>query len=62
MSIEAYFIEEIQKNKIIAPLQILNLYRNFYYTENSNTERGIVARAINDLFMEYDWSEGDLCE
>ena len=31
---------------------ILNWYRNLNYKEGNNTERGIVARAINDLFMD----------
>lgn len=46
-----YFVEEIQKNQITDPIEILNWYRNLYYTENSNTERGIMAAAINALFM-----------
>ena len=57
MTLENIFLEEIQKDKIVRPLEILNWYRNLYYTENSNTERGIMARAINDLFMEYDFYE-----
>ena len=32
--------------------QILNWYRNLNYKEGSNTERGIMAMAINDLFMD----------
>lgn len=34
-------------------LEILNWYRNLYYKENRTTERGIIAEAINDLFMHY---------
>ena len=30
-------------------LKILNVYRNFYYTDGNNTERGIIANAINDI-------------
>lgn len=30
---------------------ILNWYRNLNYKEEPNTEQGIMARAINDLFM-----------
>lgn len=41
MDYENYFVEEIYKNKITNPIEILNWYRNLYYTENSNTERGI---------------------
>ncbi len=32
--------------------EILNYYRNLYYTEPQVTERGIVANAINDYFKE----------
>lgn len=31
-------------------IKILNLYENLYYKEDLNTEQGIVAMAINDLF------------
>ena len=50
---ENYFVEEVKAFNITDPLEILNWYRNLYYTENNNTERGIMARAINDLFMKY---------
>ena len=33
------------------PMDILNWYRNLYYKEGKNTERGLMAMAINDLFM-----------
>ena len=32
--------------------KILNWYRNLNYKEGNNTERGIMANAINDLFMD----------
>lgn len=44
-----YFVSNVKKSDSYA--EILNWYRNLYYTENDNTERGIVTRAINDLFM-----------
>ena len=44
-----YFASSINKND--SYMDILNWYRNLYHTENDNTERGIMARAINDLFM-----------
>ena len=47
------FIEEVHKNNMTDPIEILNWYRNLYYKEGSNTERGIVAMAINDLFIKY---------
>ena len=45
------FIETAQDIK--DPVEILNWYRNLYYAENENTERGIMARAINDILPEY---------
>ena len=32
--------------------KILNWYRNLNYKESNNTERGIMANAINELFMD----------
>ena len=32
-------------------MDILNWYRNLYYKEAPNTEQGIMARAINEFFM-----------
>lgn len=32
------------------PQEILNWYRNLYYKEDENSERRIVAEAINDFF------------
>lgn len=48
-----YFVEEVIESDMTDPLEILNWYRNLYYKERSDTERGIMARAINDLFMKY---------
>lgn len=45
------FIETAQDIK--DPVEILNWYRNLYHAENENTERGIMARAINDILPEY---------
>ena len=33
------------------PFEILNWYRNLYHAEDNHTEHGIVAYAINDVFM-----------
>lgn len=49
MDYKNYFVEEIYKNKITDPIEILNWYRNLYYKEGLNTEQGIVANAINEL-------------
>lgn len=49
---DKYFVEEVSKHNMDS-LEILNWYRNLYYKEGSNTEKGIMARAINDLFMKY---------
>ena len=43
------FVREVQDNKM-TPINILNWYRNFYRTENNNTEQGIMVAAINELF------------
>ena len=53
MCYENYFVEEIHKDNITDPLEILNWYRNLYYKEGLNTENGIMANAINDLFVKY---------
>lgn len=50
---EKFFVREVQKHMMKEPLDILNWYRNLYYKEENDTERGIMARAINDLFMKY---------
>lgn len=47
------FAEEVLEGHMEDPLEILNWYRNLYYKEPSNTEQGIMANAINDLFMKY---------
>ena len=47
------FAEEVLESHMEDPLEILNWYRNLYYKEPSNTEQGIMANAINDLFMRY---------
>ena len=49
---DKYFVEEVIKNNMDF-LEILNWYRNLYYKEGNHTERGIMANAINDLFMTY---------
>lgn len=51
-NMERYFVEEVLNNNMDT-LEILNWYRNLYYKDGSNTERGIMARAINDMFMMY---------
>ena len=46
---EHYFVSNAKN--MDSYMEILNWYRNLYYTENTNTERGIMAWTINDLFM-----------
>lgn len=53
MKYDSDFAEEVIEDHMEDPIEILNWYRNLYYTEPSNTERGIMANAINDLFMKY---------
>lgn len=50
---ETYFVEQIKNYNIKDPLEILNWYRNLYYTNSNYTERGIMAEAINSLFKKY---------
>ena len=45
------FVEEVIEDNLTDHMEILNWYRNLYYKEGNNTERGIMANAINDLFM-----------
>lgn len=33
----------------LPPLDKLNYFRNLYYTEGNNTERGIIANALNEV-------------
>lgn len=53
MNYENDFVEEVIEDNITDPIEILNWYRNLYYKEASDTERGIMANAIGDLFMKY---------
>lgn len=47
---ENHFVREVYKHNM-KPLDILNWYRNLYYKEGNDTERGVMAMAINDLFV-----------
>ena len=47
------FEKEVIENNMKDPLEILNWYRNLYYKESNHNEHGIMANAINDLFMTY---------
>ena len=49
MQWDGVFVSGIQKND--SYMDILNWYRNLYHAESTSTERGIMANAINDLFM-----------
>lgn len=53
--LEKYFIENIKPND--SSIEILNWYRNLYYKEEPDTERGVVARAINNLFISFNTKE-----
>ena len=48
---DRYFVEEAKK--INDSAEILNWYRNLYHCESETTERGVMARAINDILPEY---------
>ena len=45
-------VHEIINNGATLNTDILNWYRNLFYKEGDNTERGIMAHAINNLFLE----------
>lgn len=47
--LEEHFVNGVEKWD--SPEDILNWYRNLYYKEAENTERRIIAEAINDYFM-----------
>ena len=50
---DRYFVEEVKRKNMTDPLEILNWYRNLYFRESDDTERHIIAWAINDLFNKY---------
>ena len=50
MNSNEYFVKGC--DKLDGCMNILNWYRNLYYQDEPNTEHGIMARAINELFME----------
>ena len=47
--LEEHFVKGAEKCS--SPEDILNWYRNLYYKEDKNTERRIVAEAINEFFV-----------
>ena len=53
MKYENSFVKEVKEKNITDPLDILNWYRNLYHAEDNHTEHGIMAWAINDLFVKY---------
>lgn len=48
--LEKWFVENIKDN--MSCIDILNWYRNLYYKESPNTERYIMAWAIDKLFSD----------
>ena len=52
-NLEQYFVDEVKKYNMTDPLEVLNWYRNLYYKEETDTERRLVAEAINNLFVKY---------
>lgn len=53
MEYENTFVREVKEKNITDPFEILNWYRNLYHTEDNHIEQGIVAYAINDVFVAY---------
>ena len=54
-NLEKHFVKNIKSND--SSIDILNWYRNLYYKEEPDTERGVVARAINNLFISFNIKE-----
>lgn len=50
---ENIFVREVKKYNMTDLLDILNWYRNLYHCEDNHIEQGIMANAINDLFVKY---------
>lgn len=44
------FVEGVKSDNTY--FDVLNWYRNLYYKEDNRTEQGIMANAINELFMD----------
>ena len=62
-SSEEHFIKgvrDIINNGGNLNVDILNWYRNLYSNESINTERGLMARVINDIFMELKYRDLEL--
>lgn len=53
VNVDNLFVKEVKKHNMTDPLDILNWYRNLYHCEDNHTEQGIMANAINDLFVKY---------
>ena len=51
--LEQHFVDGVKEYNVTDPLEILNWYRNLYYKEEADTERRLMAEAINDLFVKY---------
>lgn len=47
---EEYFVKQCKGS---TATEILNFYRNYYYTESVNTEHGLVAAAMNEVLPTY---------
>ena len=53
VNVNNLFVKEVKNHNMTDPLDILNWYRNLYHCEGNHTEQGIMAYAINDLFVKY---------
>lgn len=49
---DSYFSQQVDAHNITDPVELLNWYRNLYYKEEPDTERRIMAEAINKFFYE----------
>ena len=53
-------VQSIINNGGTLNIDILNWYRNLYCKEPINTERGLMTRIINDIFMELKFKDIEL--
>lgn len=61
MDMEKWFLDGIDKAED-TNIGVLNWYRNLFYQNESDTERGTMARAINGLLIELKEKGVDLNE
>ena len=51
----------VNEAKDMTAVEVLNYYRNLYYAEPQNTERGVVANAINEVLPQMQLTQEKAC-